>query len=306
MQPNLQIHLRTLHRRDAATLMERWNQSASFDPLAPGLLDEKVWQDPDHDKELCLVAETSAGLVGFGMGVARQADDQIVGFLKLLAVATGHQRQGIGSALLRTIEQRLAARGAKTVRVGESAPNYLTPGVDMRYQPATRFFPAQGYQPLSESVNMIASLENSRGPGAEDLARLESAGIHVRRATTSDARELNDLLRQFGGTWEAEVACSLRQAPARVHLAFRGDELLGFAACEGNNVGTGWFGPMGTTQTARGLGIGKVLLDCCLADLAALGHEQAIIPWVGPVGFYAEHIGARVYRKFQRFEKVLG
>jgi len=52
-------------------------------------------------------------------------------------------------------------------------------------------------------------------------------------------------------------------------------------------------------------GIGAVLLKRCLNDIQAQGLERAIIPWVGPVDFYARHVGAVVHRRFHRMVKRL-
>jgi GNAT superfamily N-acetyltransferase len=222
-----------------------------------------------------------------------------------LAVDPNHARKGIGSRLLEAVEQVLAASGVGRIRVAESAPNYLTPGVDLRYRAALRFFDHHGYRPLAEACNMRVSLADRAFETAEAQRRLQDAGIEVRRATTRDRAELIRLAREFGGRWDAEVTRSLAHEPPLVHIARRGQDLLGFAASEGNNSGTGWFGPMGTTEAARGLGIGRVLLYRCLSDLAAMGFSEAIIPWVGPVAFYARHVGATIDRRFQRLEKIL-
>jgi hypothetical protein len=43
----------------------------------------------------------------------------------------------------------------------------------------------------------------------------------------------------------------------------------------------------------------------CLRDQKAQGHGTAIIPWVGPVGFYSRYADARLARVFYRYEKHL-
>ena len=81
--------------------------------------------------------------------------------------------------------------------------------------------------------------------------------------------------------------------------------MIGFAAHDANNVGTGWFGPMGTAPEFRGRRIGEVLLKRCLADTRAQGLTQATIPWVGPTEFYERTVRARITRRFVRLEKRL-
>ena len=81
--------------------------------------------------------------------------------------------------------------------------------------------------------------------------------------------------------------------------------VIAFAAWEANNLGMGWFGPMGTAPEARGEGIGRLLLLRCLEDMRNAGRRCATIPWVGPVPFYEQTVGARVWRTYIRYEKTL-
>jgi ribosomal protein S18 acetylase RimI-like enzyme len=301
------ITVRPLSRADAPALLRLWNHSARHDPCNAPLLEEKIWHDPDHDPDMALVCASADRLLGFVVAVSRQAraSAKPAGYIKLLAVDPKFQRGGVGSRLLLAAEQALARTGARSVRLGESAPNYLVPGVDLRYAPALAFFRRQGYRPVAQASNLRVTLVGRSFDATEDRLRLQNAGIWIRRARANDHADLARLLDEFGGGWAAEVERSLAHDPPLVHVAEQGGVLVGFSASEGNNVGTGWFGPMGTTEQARGLGIGKVLLYRCLADLAALGFREAIIPWVGPVEFYARHASAEVDRRFQRFEKEI-
>jgi hypothetical protein len=55
----------------------------------------------------------------------------------------------------------------------------------------------------------------------------------------------------------------------------------------------------------RGAGIGATLLRRCLADLRDAGQASADIQWVGPIGFYARHVGAELSQCFWQFERQL-
>ena len=137
-----------------------------------------------------------------------------------------------------------------------------------------------------------------------DEARLAEAGFAVQRLEPGDP----DFARLMTGwsphlAWEVEQ--SARRRPSACHVARRtgtGD-YVAFACHHSNRAG--WFGPMGTDPSVRRFGIGSVLLRRCLADLAAQGRTEAQIAWVGPIGFYARGVGARISRVFWLFEKVL-
>jgi ribosomal protein S18 acetylase RimI-like enzyme len=297
--------LRPLKPEDSRVLLEMWNAAAGFDPMTPELFEEKTLGDPDYDPILTLLCELEGELAGFFMGVVRQTADGPRGIIKLGAVAVNHRREGIGSKLLAAVEQALVDQGVTTFRVCESAPNYLVPGVDSRYRAAPRFFARHGYRLLGEATNMSVDLtaRSFGDPAAEQV--LAGRGVGVRRAVAGDREKLMRFLDDHWAEWKAEVAIALANNPPSLHLAERDDEFIAFSAWEANNRGTGWFGPMGTAPAARKLGIGRVLLLRCLADIAAQGQRTATIPWVGPVDFYSQCAGAVVSRTFNRYEKEL-
>ena len=297
--------LRPVRETDAGHLLELWNAAARFDPLTPSLLSEKLWADPDFDPAMALLAEVDGGAAGFAFGLLRAASRAPLGYVKLLAVDPAARRRGLGSQLLETIETTLRSRGAHSVRICESAPNYLTPGVDARYSAAPHFLEARGYARVAEACNMTVDLGQRDFDTVEAERRLAARGVAIRRACADDHARISELLRDEWPSWLPEVRRALRNEPASVYIAVQGGAVVAFSAYDANNRGTGWFGPMGTAPGARRQGIGHVLLFRCLADMAAQGHGHATIPWVDPVDFYRHCAGAAVSRIFHRYEKVL-
>ena len=88
-------------------------------------------------------------------------------------------------------------------------------------------------------------------------------------------------------------------------VALRYREILGFSAHEANNRGLGTFGPTGVAPSARGQGIGRLLLLESLRDLRELGYESAIIPWTDSVEFYQRSCGAKVEETYALMRKSL-
>ena len=305
MWQNRAMTLRPLSRADADPLLEMWNVSARYDPMTPELLQEKTWDDDNFDPATTLISEEDGEITGFMAGLLRQTDDGLRGVIKLAAVAADHRRQGLGSHLLHRVESLLVERGAKTIRVCESPPNYLTPGVDGRYSAAPHFFEKHGYRRWGEACNMTVDLEGRSFSSRDEELALGEFGTEVRRARPDDVDAVMKLLDQHWPPWKAEISQSLLNHPTSLHLALREGAVIAFAAWDANNRGTGWFGPMGTAPEARRQGIGHVLLFRCLSDIAQAGHHTATIPWVDPVGFYEQCVSAAVSRIFHRYEKVL-
>lgn len=300
--------LRPLVPDDADDALALWNRAAPFDPLRPALLTEKAWGERAGT---ALAAERGGVLVGLGVGVLWPTPGTLRGSVRLLAVDPAHRRGGVGTALLAALEADLAGRGAVAFRVGEAAPNYLTPGVDVRYDAGLAFLAARGYRTVGEAVNLGVDLGIDPLAGAgrapwdttDDEVRLAEAGVAVCRAHEADRPALGRLLDANWPAWHAEANQALAAAPPTIHVAGRGGDVLGFAAFDANNVSTGWFGPMGTAPEARGLGIGTVLLRRCLADMARAGRERATIAWAAALPFYERTCGAAVERRFRRVEK---
>lgn len=277
--------IRALQEKDEPALLELLQRSLRFEALTAPLLREKVHEDPGTS-----LVWDEGRLLGFCHGVPR-------GSIKLIAVDPEHRRRGIGSELLQAVERSLCARKLRAI---ESVPNYLLPGLDVRYTEAILFFEKHGYQKFGECYNLCCEL------AGRDFARPAPEGFEVRRATPEDRPVVMELLQQHFAPWQAEVEVMMGNHPISLHLAFSGPELLGFAGYDANNRGTGWFGPMGTNPEHRGAGLGGVLLARCLQDFQAQGLERCTIPWVGPFRFYARACGAFIERVFWRYEKSLG
>lgn len=287
-------------REELDEVLALWNRSRALDPLTPALLQEKIWGDPDFRAEDCLVVAPDGVLRGLGMACRRSSTG--TGYLKLLAVDPEWRRQGLGRQLVQQLESNLRRAGAERVRVAESQPNYLVPGEDVRYTPALCFWEQRGYQKIGETYNLKCWLERENFDTRQEESGLPK--VEFRRAHPADWPTLEDFLAQHFPGWQYEVAQMLKNQPVSLHLAIQGD-LLGFAGFDGNNLGSGWFGPMGTQPAARGLGLGRILLRRCLADLKAQGHPTCWIPWVGPYGFYCRHSPSCIERVFWRLEKPL-
>lgn len=295
--------LRPIRRSESEALRALWNRAAAHDPLSVGLFEEKVWADPGFDERVSLAVEEERNVTGFAFGVVRDGEESKRGVIKFLAVAPERQREGIGTCLVDALEAAMRNLGATSVRLGESPPNYLAPGLDPRYTRAMLLFQKRGYVRLQEAKHMEVDLVGQTFNTAADEQRLAGGGIVIRRADKADENRVMAFLDENWPPWKAEVGRTFANVPVSLHLAFEGEAVLGFSAYDANNVGTGWFGPMGTAPAARGNGVGAVLLKRCLADLKAQGHRTSTIPWVDPVAFYAHHVGAEISRLFYRYEK---
>ncbi len=305
MRTPLQASIRHAEPADVEALTDIWNEGATR-RISAATLHEKLWEDADVSPNLRLVAtERSGAIVGFAAGVNRSTtvDGSAI---KMIAVTRSRQHRGIGSSLLGATTAALEATGTKNIRLGESPPNYLQPGVDADSE-AIAFFERSGFEYVGTVYDMQVNLQGRDFSTTQSETALRESGISVRRVVPSDVVGLSALINAHWPPWQGEVSNALHCDPLAIHIAV--DESAGpgfvvaFATHSANNKALGWFGPMGTRPEYRGRGLGAVLLRRCLVDLARSGYPDATISWVGPVSFYERAVGAYVSRTFSRYEK---
>ncbi|NUM70916.1 MAG: GNAT family N-acetyltransferase [Ignavibacteriaceae bacterium] len=270
------------------------------------LLREKTFGDPDFAPELTeVLIDDDQNIAAFIMGVVRQRDEGPMGYVKLFAVGYNYRRMGYGTKLLSSIEAKFRAAGVSKVRLFESWANYYMPGVDPFYTEAIAFFERNGYKKFNDTSNLSADLTISDFDTSDEEKALEADSIQIKRAEPNEKDEILDWIDSTWKAWHGEVEAAFRNDPVSLHIAKIDGKVRAFSAYECNNIGTGWFGPMGTGPEFRGKGVGGILLKRCLADLKRMGYVKAIIPWVGPIPFYMHHCGSKVSRVFWRYEKEI-
>ncbi len=274
-----------------------------YDSMNAALLEEKLFMDPFADPELCFTAFAADEPVGFLFCVRRSIRGDEYGYVKLMAVDKTHRRNKLGSRMYEMAEQSLVEKGAEIIRWYDVPLNYFMPGLDPRYTEAFCFAEKHGFQQFGEAVNMQVDLDGMDWSTRGEEEALLKKGVEVRRATKNDVAAIKELLSSEWQLWNHEVDMAMKDNPPSVHIAFRDKKLRAFSVHNGNNKGTGWFGPMGTHADMRGMGVGSILLKRCLKDMHLQGYRTATIPWVAPVAFYAHYVKAKIERVFWRMEK---
>jgi GNAT superfamily N-acetyltransferase len=181
------------------------------------------------------------------------------------------------------------------------------PVIAPRYTAAGCFAESMGFEHITQldTTNMVVSL-NSQDFNTEQIeSDWRKKDITFKRADYNDQNAVREFMRKYFPVWEAEVKNTFNSLPISIHLALKDEKIVAFSAHNANNFGTGWFGPMGTIEEYRGQGLGAVLLKRCLQDIKEWKLNEAIIPWVRPIRFYAREVNAVIDRVFWQFEKAL-
>lgn len=280
------MNFRVGHPSDLAAI-EELLASANDTPYAvEKVAAEKCFGDAPGGSSLVLLAGEGAHLDGIAVLASRG--------LRLLAVRRESRGRGIGSALLAEAERRASDR----IELFVGAGNYFLPGVPESTGSLIEFLPRRGYLPQDYALNLEADLSHPAIP-----AGLPPGVERVTAATAGEARAFIE--REFGRLWAWESMLALRNDPATLFVSREEGRIAGFAACEANNRGLGFFGPAGVHSSLRGKGRGRDLLLAALSDLRRLGYERGTISWAANAGFYQRCCGPMAVVRMVRFSKVL-
>ncbi len=139
------IQIRAYSESDEAAVAELWRE------VFPG---SPSWNHPETDirrklsvqRELFLVATLGSEIVGTAMA----GYDGHRGWVYYLAVSPRHRRQGIGTALMRHVERRLASLGCPKLNLQVRVSNHEV----------VTFYTKLGYQ-IEERISMGKRLEKT-------------------------------------------------------------------------------------------------------------------------------------------------
>ncbi len=289
---------------DLELLTDFLNKTWEFDTITKELLDEKLSGDPDWQPELALIYRKDKQIIGFMQAVIRDIREIRYGYIKLMGVDEKFRRQGIAKALYTKLESFFIKQNVNNVRIYDVPLNYWMPGIDPRYTAALCWAMRMGFKRFGDAINLTVNLEQDWNTSLPEK-KLANEGIEIRRATLNDKQSLFNFINNDWALWCNEVEMAFKDIPSSIHIALINGNIKAFSAHNGNNKGTGWFGPMGTHPDLRGKGIGAILLKRCLNDMKKMGLKHSIIPWVAHIDFYVWNTKARAERVFWRFEKIL-
>jgi predicted N-acetyltransferase YhbS len=293
-----------LQKEDIRLLVDLFNEQYVYDQITEAILIEKIFQEEDFDSDLNFIIKSHNTYAGFASGYVREYNGVQTCWIKLIATI---DQKNMGSILIETfnrIEAKLIQKGAKIIRFMDSFPNYFMPGIDPRYTSLITLLTQKGYIRRRDNVNMTADLLNQSFETKRDEFSVgEYFNITIKRATESDQQKIFDFIDNEFPIWKPDIISAFQKKTNPLHIAIMNKKVIAFSSHSCNNVGTGWFGPMGTSESAKGKGLGEILLKRCLKDLKDKGFEKAIIPWVGPIGFYYQKCKAEVSRIFWNYSK---
>ncbi len=303
---------------DAHEAVDLWNNDLVLGKHFP--LDLKLWRQN---------VEQSAAIVMPATLIARDNDQngRVVGMivtkspkhLNSIVVAPTHQRQGIGTELMRLSDKANIGGKDKKWVVGQDYDHFF-PGVPEEAEAALKFLTNLG---MKRGKDFIFDL--SRGLSdyaiapevAERIAKLPSEGIELGPCRQEDLAPLVDhIAANFSQRWLANTISRLNMEtnPGEIIVARRpatGD-VIGFAhtfSSKSRWVGPsimwrpllgpkyGGLGPIGVAKDERKIGLGLALCSFAIQSVKDGGATQMAIDWTVIINFYAK-MGFKPWKRY--------
>lgn len=105
---------------------------------------------------------------------------------------------------------------------------------------------------------------------------LKDPTVKLIRVLSPDADKVVDFIkREFTDEWASEAKVGLYKVNSTCFIAVKNEEILGFACYDA--TAKGFFGPIGVSEAARGLGLGINLVQKTLLAMKEDGYAYAII-----------------------------
>lgn len=296
-------------------VLQCWNSTLQYDPITKERFIEFVLLDDNFQADLFQLAIIDDHCVGFCYGVKRKVPylerglEPERGWISIMAVQEEYQNQGIGTQLVKEVENELKEKGATNVTLCAYSPNYFTPGIDIRYVKGLSFFEKMGYKYTSEAVSMQRDLWDYVLPEKtkEKIKSLNDEGIRFIPYQEDYLCELLEFnLKNFGAGWKRNALNAMQNKEAEKTIILcidKDDRIIGFVMrkIDGNDAR---FGPIGVREDLRSKGLGGVLLDLMMLDMKSRGINYLYFLWTSGAAqrFYDRH-DFLVFRSYKLYRK---
>lgn len=294
-----------------------WNNTLIYDLIDYQKFYDSILMDENFETTLFQVAKLDKKIIGFCFGIKRKipylerGTEPTRGWINMLAVDSNFQHQGIGSALLKLVENKLKSLGAKEITLCAYSPNYFTPGIDIRYETGNKFFQDHGYVIGSEAVSMHKDLFTFTPSEDyyEKLSNLNKQGYQIIPFEKKYTLQLMDYtLNNFGAGWKRNVMMNMQTHQAEQTTLLCVDntnQIVGFCTSKIDGRDER-FGPIGISESLRSKGLGGILFESMMIHMKSRGIPSLYFLWTSGAAqrFYERH-GVSVYRKYYTYRKAL-
>jgi mycothiol synthase len=258
------------------------------------------WRGLEDHGEAWVVDDSSGGVAAV-LGLFQRGDR----FDGWIAVEPRHNSRGLDSAFVEYAEERVKARGGRSLMLGALAENVV----------AQQLFERAGYRVVRHFYRMKIELDGR--PPDPDWPN----GVACTTFDPADARSFHDAVSDaFADNWDfrpMEFEAWKRHRleapdfdPTLWFVAREGAEIAGVARCESKRWGGGWVAMLGVRKRWRRRGLGLALLRRTFCEFYDRGERRVGLGVdaenpTGATRLY-ERAGMQVDAEDVIFEKELG
>ena len=299
-------------------VVDLWNECCYFDNITLDKFRNQAIFDDNFDTSLCLLALEEEKTIGFILATKRKYHyvdrglEPEKAWVNVIFVAKDYRNKGIGEKLYRAIEDRLIAKGTKTIILAAYSPNYFFGGLDEEHYPeAASFFQKMGFVPGEKHVSMGNDLLGFQIPDEAKREREKALakGFRFLPFEYKYSLDLLDFLgKEFGGSWRRHALLAMRNKTAEDRIVIvldKDDKVCGscLRAIDGNPMR---FGPIGIAEKYRDQKLGTILLDVCCHEMSKKGiYRMFFMTTTEKARRYYERNGLSVIRICVDYRKEL-
>ena len=306
------------YKKMETAVVNLWNECCVFDPITLQKFRKQALFDENFDNELCYTSVEDGQVVGFILGTKRKFPylerglESDRGWINVIFVKKEYRRRGIGSKLLKTVENIMIQRGIKRITLATYSPNYFFAGLDPENYPRSiKFFEKHAYVAQEKHYSMGMNLHGFQLSDIIEKKKqsVECRGYRFQPFTYEYSLELLEFLKEeFGGGWKKGALINMQKdkAEERMFIVLNPEgKICAFAnrAIDDNEMR---FGPIGVSAKERNHGLGSILLECALYEMAKKGIYHMYFMTTDDLGKrYYERLGLQVIRTFVAYYKEI-
>ena len=255
------------------------------------------------EKSINIVAKEGKNIVGFLSAQSHKSKLSIV----CIAVAENCQRRGVGSKLVKCLQNLGKTEDYKKIYLGSGGQSYFWPGVPVNLKSAVNFFQKMGWTYSDTCVDMIGKLREYKTPVGV-YEKIDKLGIKLKFVKKDQLDNLLKFEKSNFPEWYDYYVKTINSGKLNnILLAVSSNgQILGSVLIDnnkniwskklGNKVGA--IGALGVCEEARNQGIGLGLVAKATEILKKRGIEICFLGWTWLVDWYGK-LGYEVWQEYK-------
>lgn len=291
--------IRTFNDKDMRDVISLWNECMPYNTITEKDFIKSILLDINFDPNGFFIYEKDEKIKGFVYSTIRKVPIDANSDLEtdkgwIVAISIDKEEFAIAPKLLKCAEEFITKDGMRTICACSYTPNYFYQGINTRYEDYVELFNKSGYRINEISCSMKIDLDEYYTPDfIPDLKkRLEKEDIIFKKLSYE---YITSYLTFQKPSWAHRFRRLLNENMdfEQISVAICNNEVIGCNIFGDPHSENERFGPFGVRDDFQGKGIGKILLDDCLAEMKKRGLKYA---WMQSSS--AEEHVVNLYKKF--------